>query len=62
MDEVGIKIGEKDYSFPVIVGTEGEKAIDVFHITRAGAKLTAAEQHELSAALSRMLEATDETD
>ncbi len=29
----------------VLIATEGEKAIDVFHITKAGAKLTEAEQH-----------------
>ncbi len=46
----------------VLIATEGETAVDVFHITRAGVKLTDAEQQTLSAALARMLEAGDETD
>ena len=40
----------------VLISTEGERAIDVFHITRAGAKLTEAEQHALTADLQRTLE------
>ena len=32
----------------VLIATEGDKAIDVFHITKAGAKLTEAEQHALT--------------
>jgi [protein-PII] uridylyltransferase len=40
----------------VLIATEGEKAIDVFHITKAGAKLTEAEQHALSSDLARTLE------
>jgi len=42
----------------VLIATEGEKAIDVFHITKAGVKLTAAEQQALTAALQRTLEGT----
>jgi [protein-PII] uridylyltransferase len=40
----------------VLISTEGERAIDVFHITRAGAKLTEAEQRALTADLQRTLE------
>jgi [protein-PII] uridylyltransferase len=40
----------------VLITTEGRRAIDVFHITKAGRKLSAAEQAELSAHLQRMLE------
>jgi [protein-PII] uridylyltransferase len=40
----------------VLIATEGEKAIDVFHITKAGAKLTGTEQHELTSDLQRTLE------
>jgi [protein-PII] uridylyltransferase len=40
----------------VLIATEGEKAIDVFHITKAGAKLTGAEQHALTSDLQRTLE------
>jgi [protein-PII] uridylyltransferase len=42
----------------VLIGTEGEKAIDVFHITKAGAKLTEAEQIALTSDLQRTLEGT----
>jgi [protein-PII] uridylyltransferase len=42
----------------VLIATEGEKAIDVFHITRAGKKLTEAEQQALTADLQRTLEGT----
>jgi [protein-PII] uridylyltransferase len=42
----------------VLIATEGEKAIDVFHITRAGAKLTEAEQSALTSDLQRTLEGT----
>ena len=41
----------------VLISTEGEKAIDVFHITKAGAKLTDAAISELTADFHRMLEA-----
>jgi len=40
----------------VLIATEGEKAIDVFHITKAGAKLTGAEQQALTSDLARTLE------
>ena len=39
----------------VLIATEGTRAIDVFHITRAGRKLTNAEQDELRAALETTL-------
>ncbi|MGE0446897.1 MAG: bifunctional uridylyltransferase/uridylyl-removing protein GlnD [Vicinamibacterales bacterium] len=42
----------------VLIATEGERAIDVFHITKAGAKLTEAEQQALTAELQRTLEGT----
>jgi [protein-PII] uridylyltransferase len=42
----------------VLIATEGEKAIDVFHITKAGAKLTEAEQAGLTSDLQRILEGT----
>jgi [protein-PII] uridylyltransferase len=42
----------------VLISTEGEKAIDVFHITKAGVKLTQAEQQALTADLQRTLEET----
>jgi [protein-PII] uridylyltransferase len=40
----------------VLITTEGRRAIDVFHITKGGRKLSTAEQAELSAHLQRMLE------
>ena len=40
----------------VLIATEGHRAIDVFHITKAGRKLSDAEQLELTAALQQMLE------
>ena len=42
----------------VLISTEGERAIDVFHITKAGAKLTEAEQHALTSDLQGTLEET----
>jgi [protein-PII] uridylyltransferase len=41
----------------VLISTEGQKAIDVFHITKAGAKLTDAAIAELTADFHRTLEA-----
>jgi [protein-PII] uridylyltransferase len=40
----------------VLIETEGQRAIDVFHLTRNGAKLTAAEQQALIANVQRALE------
>jgi [protein-PII] uridylyltransferase len=42
----------------VLISTEGERAIDVFHITRAGAKLTETEQRALTSDLQATLEGT----
>jgi [protein-PII] uridylyltransferase len=39
----------------VLISTEGERAIDVFHITKAGAKLTDDEQQALTSDLHRTL-------
>jgi len=44
----------------VLIATEGEKAIDVFHITAGGAKLADTEQVALITDLTRMLEGEDE--
>ena len=41
----------------VLISTEGQKAIDVFHITKAGAKLDDATIADLSTDLHQMLEA-----
>ena len=46
----------------VLISTEGQKAIDVFHITKAGAKLSDPADAELTADLQRMLEGSDEAD
>jgi [protein-PII] uridylyltransferase len=46
----------------VLIATEGHRAIDVFHITKAGQKLSNAEQSELSAHLQRVLEDGYEAD
>jgi [protein-PII] uridylyltransferase len=40
----------------VLISTEGQKAIDVFHITRNGAKLTEDDEASLKADLEQMLE------
>jgi [protein-PII] uridylyltransferase len=40
----------------VLIGTEGRRAIDVFHITHDGAKLTPEQQLEITANLQRVLE------
>jgi [protein-PII] uridylyltransferase len=44
----------------VLIATEGHRAIDVFHITKAGAKLSDGDTLELSANLQRMLEGDHE--
>ncbi len=46
----------------VLISTEGAKAIDVFHITAGGAKLSAAAEAALTADLQRMLEGHDAVD
>ncbi len=46
----------------VLIATEGHRAIDVFHITKAGRKLSDTDQLELTAALQQMLEEGYETD
>jgi [protein-PII] uridylyltransferase len=40
----------------VLISTEGQRAIDVFHLTRQGAKLSPAQQAELTAKVQRVLE------
>ena len=40
----------------VLIATEGDKAIDVFHITKGGAKLTTGDQRALSEHLQHLLE------
>jgi UTP:GlnB (protein PII) uridylyltransferase len=40
----------------VLIATEGERAIDVFHITKGQAKLTDAEQQALTVDLQGTLE------
>ena len=39
-----------------LMSTEGERAIDVFHIAKVGAKLTEAEQRGLTSDLQATLE------
>ena len=46
----------------VLIATEGEKAIDVFHITAGGHKLAEAAVTALTADLTRMLEGGREVD
>jgi [protein-PII] uridylyltransferase len=46
----------------VLISTEGTKAIDVFHITKSGAKLAEPAQQALRADLERMLGGIDEAD
>jgi [protein-PII] uridylyltransferase len=46
----------------VLISTEGHKAIDVFHITQAGTKLSGAAQDMLAARLQRLLEEDHEVD
>ena len=40
----------------VLIATEGDKAIDVFHLTKNGAKLTAGDQRALTEQLQHLLE------
>ena len=42
----------------VLISTEGQKAIDVFHITRGGSKLSEDDEASLKADLERMLKET----
>jgi [protein-PII] uridylyltransferase len=44
-----------------LIATEGRKAIDVLHVTKAGRKLDEAERTALTQGLERVLEASDET-
>ena len=44
------------------MSTEGERAIDVFHIAKVGAKLTEAEQRGLTSDLQATLEERYEAD
>ena len=44
----------------VLIATEGARAIDVFHITKGGEKLSEAEQQSLASALQRTLEDSNE--
>jgi [protein-PII] uridylyltransferase len=40
----------------VLIATEGQRAIDVFHLTRQGAKLTAEQQESITQNLHRVVE------
>ena len=40
----------------MLIANEGQRAIDVFHLTRQGAKLSPDQQVELTANLQRVLE------
>jgi UTP:GlnB (protein PII) uridylyltransferase len=42
-----------------LIATEGKRAIDVLHVTRAGAKLAEAEQESLARGLTHVLEAEE---
>ena len=42
-----------------LIATEGKRAIDVLHVTRAGAKLTDDEQGSLARGLEQVLEAAE---
>jgi UTP:GlnB (protein PII) uridylyltransferase len=44
-----------------LIATEGRKAIDVLHVTKAGEKLGEHERDALKHGLERVLEASDET-
>ena len=41
----------------VLIATEGETAVDVFHLTRTGRKLDAGEERSLADRLQQLLEA-----
>jgi [protein-PII] uridylyltransferase len=44
-----------------LIATEGRKAIDVLHVTKAGHKLDEGERNAMKQGLERVLEASDET-
>ena len=44
-----------------LIATEGRKAIDVLHLTKAGKKLVEVDRNSLKHGLERVLEASDET-
>jgi len=44
-----------------LIATEGRRAVDVLHLTRAGKKLVESERNTLKHELERVLEASDET-
>jgi UTP:GlnB (protein PII) uridylyltransferase len=44
-----------------LIATEGRKAIDVLHVTKAGRKLDENQRNALKHGLERVLEASDET-
>ena len=44
-----------------LIATEGRKAIDVLHLTKAGKKLVEHDRNSLKHGLERVLEASDET-
>jgi [protein-PII] uridylyltransferase len=44
-----------------LIATEGRKAIDVLHVTKAGRKLDEGERNSMKQGLERVLEASDET-
>jgi [protein-PII] uridylyltransferase len=44
-----------------LIATEGRKAIDVLHLTKAGKKLVEHDRNSLKHGLERVLEAADET-
>ena len=50
MSEYGVEVDL------VLISTEGRRAIDVFHLTRQGKKLSAEEQAQLTENVLRVLE------
>jgi len=55
-------IAEQGYDLDLaLIATEGRKAIDVLHVTKAGNKLDDNERNALKHGLERVLEASDET-